>query len=523
MALADQKIIPFVSAAQSPDQEPLSRSIKVLLVKPYQPNPGFAESPPLGLLCLSASLKETFGNTVNVKVLDMKLYKDKPENIQSALLEFDADILGVSALNCEAAAAKEVAMLAKKLKPSILTVLGGPYAHKRGAEILGSSAFDWVINGPGDRVFPQAIRRFINGHDLGTDILGLCYRKNAHSIHATQSQDLIENLDMLPMPDWQHIDFDEYAKRMTMMTVKKGGRYALLFTSRGCPYLCNYCHDVFSKNFKFQSAERVLKEIEYLYDNYGITEFQIVDDIFNLHKPRLKKIMHEVHRRWPGKIYFCFPNGVRADIIDEDVLDDLLLGGTYAMAVAIETATPRLQTLIEKNLHIEKTREVIEAANKRGILTSGFFMLGFPTETKAELESTIQFALESELTLAHFFNVVPQPGTPLYPLAESENANTLKLTCSDDEEGLFYHQGAPSWYERTYGFPLSRVIARTNRRFYLSPKRMLRILKQTPPRSLLLTGVRFIQMQLYGYFRSLYSRIKTHRFFHQHQQLEGIK
>ena len=85
------------------------------------------------------------------------------------------------------------------------------------------------------------------------------------------------------------------------MGMQKGKRYALLFTSRGCPYLCNYCHDIFSKNFKFQSAERILQEIEFLYENHGVNEFQIIDDIFNLHKPRLKKVMHEVHRRWPGK------------------------------------------------------------------------------------------------------------------------------------------------------------------------------------------------------------------------------
>ena len=105
----------------------------------------------------------------------------------------------------------------------------------------------------------------------------------------------------------------------------KGKRYAPIFTSRGCPYLCNYCHDLFGKRFIHRSSEHVLEEIELLYENYGVDEFEIVDDIFNLHKPRLKKIMGEVKRRWPGKIHFCFPNGVRADIMDEEVIEESIL------------------------------------------------------------------------------------------------------------------------------------------------------------------------------------------------------
>lgn len=492
MTPANSSAISFSPVMQTGDQAPLSRSIKVLLVKPYQPTPTIAESPPLGLLCLSASLKEAFGGSVDVKVLDMKLYQDQPEKIRSVLQGYDADVVGVSALNCEAAAAKQVAQIAKECNPSILTVLGGPYAHKRGAEILASSPFDWVVNGPGDRMFPQAIRRHINGDALGADILGLCYKKSDGSIHDTQSQDLIEDLDSLPIPDWQHINFDLYSQRQTMMTMQKGRRYALLFTSRGCPYLCNYCHDVFSKRFKFQSAERVLQEIEYLYDNYGITEFQIVDDIFNLHKPRLKTVMNEVHRRWPGKFHFCFPNGVRADIIDEDVLDDLKRGGTYAMAVAVETATPRLQTLIEKHLDIDKTKQVIEWADQRDIMVKGFFMLGFPTETQEELQSTINFALQSKLAIAHFFTVIPQPGTPLYPLAEKEDADSLRQSTIDDETGqLSYTDGAASWYERTYHFPLEKFITWNYFRFYFTPRRIWRILMRVPFRSVIDSGTRF--------------------------------
>ena len=51
-------------------------------------------------------------------------------------------------------------------------------------------------------------------------------------------------------------------------------------------------------------------------------------------------IMEEVHRRWPGKLHFTFPNGLRGDILDEEVLDALKLGGTYAMGSPLRPPRP---------------------------------------------------------------------------------------------------------------------------------------------------------------------------------------
>ena len=129
-----------------------------------------------------------------------------------------------------------------------------------------------------------------------------------------------------------------------------------------------------------------------------------MDDVFNLDKRRVIAIMEEVHRRWPGKIHFTFPNGLRGDILDEEVLDALKLGGTYAMALAIETATPRLQELVGKHLDIDKTFKIITQANKRGISVTGFFMVGFPTETVAELEATVAVCLAQQTCSDEFLH-----------------------------------------------------------------------------------------------------------------------
>ena len=126
----------------------------------------------------------------------------------------------------------------------------------------------------------------------------------------------IENLDAMPYPAWDLIDIPRYRKFMRMSGCGINN-YAVLFTSRACPYRCSYCHKIFGKGFRAHSPERVLTEIQMLHDTYGVREFEIVDDIFNCDLPRAKRIFDLIAESGM-KIRFTFPNGIRGDHADEE-------------------------------------------------------------------------------------------------------------------------------------------------------------------------------------------------------------
>lgn len=457
--------------------------VRVLLVKPYQDVPARVAQPPLGLLYLASSLRHRFGDAVDVRVVDLKSRAQPVEALEPLLRDAPPDFVGVSALNCEASASADISRFVHRHLPKSITVLGGPYAHSRAEEMLERTEFDWVFDGGAERTFPEAIHRHVAGLPLGSDIPGFSWR-GRDGRHIGLGTDAVRDLDDLPFPAWDLVDFDEYAPQRNMMSALRGRRYAPIFTSRGCPFRCNYCHDIFGKRFIHRSPENVLAEIELLYERYGVDEFEVVDDIFNLDKPRVKAILGEVARRWPGRLHFCFPNGLRADVLNEEILDVMRDAGVYAMAIAIETVTPRLQKLVDKNLRIDKAARMIDAADDRGMMVCGSFMMGFPTETPEEIEATVDFALRSRLTTANFFSVLPQPGTPLYDLAKREHPQALEQVHADEIEGTSY-QSALAWYERAYGFPLGDYRRDVYRRFYLAPRRIWRILRRVPPRSLL--------------------------------------
>jgi radical SAM superfamily enzyme YgiQ (UPF0313 family) len=460
-----------------------NRPVRVLLVKPYQPATTLLCQPPLGILYLIAALRRRFGDQVEVGYRDMRLFRESPAKVAEEIAG-RYDLVGISAINCEAEGTHSLSRAIRALSPKTIIALGGPYARSAPDRAMKLGEFDWIFDGEADRTFPQAVeRRFFGDGDLSS-VVGLTWRADPRGPFIFNGgEDSIPDLNALPLPAWDLVPFDLYSARHNMNGSLRAKRYAPLFTSRGCPYLCHYCHDLFGKGFRWRSPESVLEEINLLTDRYGVREFQIIDDIYNLHKPRMRAIANQVIERYGRRsLFFTFPNGVRGDIIDPADLPLLRDMGVYDMTIAIETVSPRLQKLIDKNLNVEHARQVIDAAVEAGISVKGFFMLGFPTETLEEIERTIRFAQDSRLTIAYFFFVIPQQGTPLHELAKKVSPRAL------EQVSLADYYAKQSWYELAYNVDMTRIRRDALLRFYLRPRRIFRVLRRANFQQLRLLG-----------------------------------
>jgi radical SAM superfamily enzyme YgiQ (UPF0313 family) len=438
--------------------------------------PGMTYQPPLGILYLAGGVRERFKDRVEVDFEDLRLTQPSIEDFVKKVRAKQYDLVGFSAMSPEAKPSHLYARAIKEHVPETLTALGGPHVPGSLDSILEAKDFDWVFNGESDASFPAAVgAHFFDQGELD-GIPGLSWRTGlGREYHVSSTMDLIEDLETLPMPAWDLVPFDEYSKRNNMNNWQKGYRYAPLFTSRGCPYKCSYCHQIFGKKVRWRSMESCMREIEYLNSKFGVDEFKIIDDIFNMKKQRMHEFANKIVERYgERKMKFCFPNGLRADILNREDLEHLYKMGTYQITIAVETVTPRLQKMIQKNLSVERAENTINMCDEVGISTKSFFMIGFPTESVEEIKDTIRFAARSKLVLATFFIAVPQEGTGLYEFAREHGPEALeKLQANRDWE---YH-GDQSWYQLTYGVNLLRLQKLAYLNFYLRPSRLLRIWK----------------------------------------------
>jgi anaerobic magnesium-protoporphyrin IX monomethyl ester cyclase len=249
--------------------------------------------------------------------------------------------------------------------------------------------------------------------------------------------------------------------------------YMQVMTSRGCPFQCTYCHRVFGVGFRPRSPENVIEELEMLKNKFGIREIFFVDDCFNCKPSRAKKICDLMVSKGLD-FSITFPNGLRGDLMDEELLDKLKAAGTYRITYAIETASERLQKFLKKNLNLQKVKNIIEATDQRNMLVDGFFMIGFPGEKRSEVMQTLDFALTSKLHSMNIWFVTPFEGTELYDQAKELG---YQLQASTDKYTYFFPETTLSEVPPQ---ELNKLAQKTFLKFYMSPWRLWRIARLFP-------------------------------------------
>ncbi|MBI1745891.1 MAG: radical SAM protein [Acidobacteria bacterium] len=367
---------------------------------------------PIGLAMIGAVVDRLKQH--HVEILDLALERST-EAAEQKLRDKMAggrryDLVGLTCMTVEYEPACRAAQLIKAIDPSVRTVFGGQHPTIRTEEVIKNDFCDFVVIGEGEETFLDLVVALERGGNF-TSVFGLAFTANGQA-QINPPRPSIMDLDALPFPAYHLLDVEAYFRLEAARYTPKNKRCLQIFTSRGCPWRCTYCHDLFGKKFRARTAENVLEEIRLLYHQYGIRELMVEDDIFNLDMERAKKICDLIIAS-EMKLYLQFGNGLRLERFDEELVRKLAQAGTHHIAIAIESASPRIQKLIKKNLRLDKTMEVFSWLRKHKINSLGFFMIGFPFETKEEIEQTIQYARQTDLDEALFSIVVPYSGTEL--------------------------------------------------------------------------------------------------------------
>ncbi|MEJ2079071.1 MAG: radical SAM protein [Acidobacteriota bacterium] len=347
----------------------------------------------------------------HVEILDLALERDPSPLLEAKLRERQWNLAGFSCMTAEWEGAAIAARAVKQYDASIPTIFGGQHPTIEADEVLNEPFADMVCFGEGEATFGEVIDRLSEDGDL-SGVTGLAYKDVDGEIHRNAARSPIEDVDSIPLPAYELLDLDRYAVAESARHTPKYKRAIQIFTSRGCPWHCTYCHDLFGKKFHARSPEHVLSEIRLLYGQYRIQEFMIEDDIFNFDMDRAKRICDMIVESGM-KIAMQFGNGVRLERLDEELIEKLARAGTHHLCIAIESASPRIQKLSRKYLKLHQVKDAVRWCRRYGIETLGFFMIGFPTETIEEINMTIRFACETELDEALFSIVIPYPGTEL--------------------------------------------------------------------------------------------------------------
>lgn len=445
--------------------------MKILFLRPNSGIP--VAPPPIGLMYLAGYLRKVRPGQDDIRVLDGRSELCPDEEVIETIREFDPDLVGITSFSMEKQAAHRYAALAKQHTPDCVTVIGGPYGTSDAAQALEDHHVDFAARGEGEMTIASIVDLLEKGQNP-TELSGLGYRRNGAVVEGTFPE-LIADVDSIPYPAWDMIDLEKYfvfgkIRRLTN-PIQTRPRGMSIFSTRGCPYQCTYCHNVFGKKLRKRSVDNVLGEIRWLVEQFGIQEIEFIDDVFNLDCTRAKQICDGIiEADWD--LALSFPNGLRADQMDEELVDKMKRAGAYRINYAIESGTPRIQKMIKKNLNLKRAREIVDYTAQKGISTGGFFMLGFRDETEEEAWNTINFALDSRLHTASFFILTPFPNTPMYDEA---------LALGYDMNAIYSDYGAISAnLSQMSNRKLEQLRRAAFRKFYFNPQRIWSVFRTTP-------------------------------------------
>lgn len=385
----------FIKYHEAADQQPLSKKAAEKL----------GIFPSIPLLQLAAWTRH---HGYEVDYLDLHARNDLVEDAAPDVQAFKPDIIALTAKTLGWPAVIEIAQMVRKATPDAFIVVGGPHLTLYAAESLTWECFDLAVVGDGEETFIDIVDAYEEGKSL-KGIPGTVFRDDDGKITTAAPRELSKSIDTYPMPAWDLVDLNGY-HCLTLLQP-----FATMVTTRGCPWHCGYCSQVYSEKLRFRHPKLVVDEMEYLEKEHGVKEIVFFDETFTIGKKRMRKFSKLVQERG---LSVKFNIRARVDTVDREVLEYLKAAGLRSIHMGVEAGTDRLLKIMNKQITREQTARAFRIAREVGIETRGYFMIGYYDATPEDVEETINFAASLGLDWASFSVATALPGTDLYTVAQ---------------------------------------------------------------------------------------------------------
>jgi len=337
---------------------------------------------------------------------DHPIWKEIARNIKT----FKPDIVGISVKTVKVPSALKIAKICKEINERIKVVAGGFHATISPQDLLHSNEVDFVVRDEGEETFKELAGCIKRGSTRFSEISGISFKGKNGNLLNNPPRPLIKDLDILPYPKRELLmDNETYSQ----------DQLGWIITTRGCPYDCHFCNSkaIWNRTVRFRGLRNVISEIDYLKGKYGVSNLNVIDDSFTVNKKRIFEFCKALVQEQKRISWSCI---TRADLIDDEMIKIMKMAGCTKIDIGIESGNERIQNLIGKGITLDQVREAARILKRNRMFWTGFFMMGFPTETKEDILETLKFMKELSPNWVCLSIFTPYPGTKLYAIAKEK-------------------------------------------------------------------------------------------------------
>jgi radical SAM superfamily enzyme YgiQ (UPF0313 family) len=345
------------------------------------------------------------------------------KEVKKVISDYQPDIIGISSMTASFISGLNVSKISKEINSEIIIVFGGKHSTALPENTLINSSIDFVVIGEGEETFKDLILN-INSPNK---VKGIAYKNQNGEILKTLPREYIADINKLPLPVFDSfINSYWFEKHQNLESYKWK-----IVSARGCPFQCIYCAS--DNKIRYRSPQNVISEISFVKNKYGIKFFDFQDDSFSINRNRALELCSLLKKE---KI--TWECNTRVDLIDDELVSNMKHSGCNTVWIGIETGSEKTLKMIKKNISMGIISQAITLFKKYSLFVCGFFIIGFPWESKEDMEKTLNLIKKLPIDNFELNIATPLPGTQMF--------NTLvdsgKINISTENWSRF-HQGSP--------------------------------------------------------------------------------
>jgi anaerobic magnesium-protoporphyrin IX monomethyl ester cyclase len=342
--------------------------------------------------------------------------------------------------------------LIKKQFPDKTIILEG-YHINADPSIVVHLGMKYGIRGDSEYSFAAFCESILKGEMPSYTLPGLVINNGELKVNEPE---VIRDIDALPLPAYDKLPIGKYYSASTNKT------YMKLFTTRGCPYDCNFCASAPQMKYRWLSNDNVIKHLDTLVNKLGVQWVEFMDLTFTVSKKRTIEMCDAIIQ---SGITFDWGCETRADKIDEELVLKMKEAGCKKITFGVEAGSEKIRNQTGKRISNATFKTAFDMCRKHGIKTMANFIFGHPNETAEDMMETISFARELKPFNVLFLRMVPLPDVEVY-------AQGVKNGEVDADVWIKYMKGEighPIYYPSTISkSEMDRLYNRAYLRFYMS-------------------------------------------------------
>jgi radical SAM superfamily enzyme YgiQ (UPF0313 family) len=403
---------------------------------------------PTGLCSLHACLREAGFDAV---LANFSGWSDADIRRQLSILK--PDIAGISQWTHNRRASLDLAGLVRTGNPDCMVVMGGAHATFSYAQILREgSPVDCVVLGEGEETLLEIVRH-CNESTSWRDVNGIAYLSHGEIV-CTSPRVPLNNLDDLPMAAG-------FLEQSVGVDIPLQAEFIL--TARGCPSACHFCSSpkFWQRKVRFRSPDRIVEEMMFIRDSYGLIYFSLRDDTFTADRARTIEFCRLLIERRTRILWNCQS---RVNALDEELLVWMKRAGCECIQLGVESGSPRILSRLGKTITPAQVEHAAGLIRQVGINLSIYLIADVPGETEDDLRETIELIKRIRPDDGYVSSLAYFPGTRMFEKAVSAGQVDRNVFDQNDHAAV-YAVGKPGRNSRRILRCLSRVAPHDALRF----------------------------------------------------------